>query len=608
MSSAVPPTHLVLADAPGRQRFRDLQHTVETLRDAIFDLDLHLAHLRDELAAFESHYNHQLAIEHHALHRLEALIRHIERWGDILHHQARTAVVHQARASDTKRAQELQRIRQQRERILSKAALPPAPKKTTKTSVQQELKNAYRNLARRYHPDLAQSETDRLHYSQVMTRINALYHAGDLEKLLVLQTDSQALLQNADESPATQEKQLQEKLAWLERVYSDLQHDQRAITQSETHTLWQLFQVKPDLIEILRNDLQQRAAALYDDVRLAIERLENEVRNFNRDESMLKSLDSQLQHTFDPFSDKQLARIGLQRIQVTSSSPAAKAQADWLVSICNNQPGVVRLVLLTYVAEMSTQPLESLETWNDLSLRFASLAAADATPIRIEQALAEADELLEFGVQHANIKGVRLGLRFRADVMREAVPVALERLSVRRLFKEILGVLGEHLPCKRCRRDVFAVPLYQTRGLDDLRASVCPHCHQTLQSYWMPKGKDIQAILNPSFIDYDLIEEWTFQFPQITVATQVTPDNPNINSVGHLKARLLQDVFTRHDVSLELKHLQIFQDGKKVNDYRQLRDFDNRVFQVALAEESPIKLNDALELVQHRIRTRFKAS
>ena len=59
--------------------------------------------------------------------------------------------------------------------------LPAAP--SLPADPKAELKALYRTLARRYHPDLARTESDRRHNSEQMIAINQAYTAGDLSSL-----------------------------------------------------------------------------------------------------------------------------------------------------------------------------------------------------------------------------------------------------------------------------------------------------------------------------------------------------------------------------------------------------------------------------------------
>lgn len=63
------------------------------------------------------------------------------------------------------------------------AAAPAGEAAPTPDDPQTELKSLYRKLARRYHPDLARSDTERILNTEQMTTINQAYATGDLRTL-----------------------------------------------------------------------------------------------------------------------------------------------------------------------------------------------------------------------------------------------------------------------------------------------------------------------------------------------------------------------------------------------------------------------------------------
>lgn len=64
------------------------------------------------------------------------------------------------------------------------ASAPPKPKDTEPEG--EKIKRLYRELARRFHPDLAADTPDRERRTQIMSQINAAYTARDLSALEVL--------------------------------------------------------------------------------------------------------------------------------------------------------------------------------------------------------------------------------------------------------------------------------------------------------------------------------------------------------------------------------------------------------------------------------------
>ena len=82
--------------------------------------------------------------------------------------------------------------------------------------------------------------------------------------------------------------------------------------------------------------------------------------------------------------------------------------------------------------------------------------------------------------------------------------MALRSHKLRVEFRRVLANLGERTGCPECQEEVFAVPLYRLRGLDDLHASACPRCGHLVRSYFLPRGKDVQSVLNTAFLDLDI--------------------------------------------------------------------------------------------------------
>src|SRR6476659_9009061 len=78
------PAHIVLADVPERVRLRELQAQLDQRRDEIASLELELQGLRDQLASFELQYQSRMADESAALGRIQGIVRHLERWAELL--------------------------------------------------------------------------------------------------------------------------------------------------------------------------------------------------------------------------------------------------------------------------------------------------------------------------------------------------------------------------------------------------------------------------------------------------------------------------------------------------------------------------------------------
>lgn len=625
---AAPPTDLVLADIPERQRLRALQRELSRLRDEIAAVDLEIETLRDHLGTFEALYHARLRPEHDRVRRTQNMVGHLERWVELL-----------ALRPEPQTRKRAWRVESRRERELGtevRAAAAAAARDVDASVVEataqwepepavldrrEQLKAAYRELARRFHPDLARTEAERLTNSAMMTRINALYRAGDLERLLALR--EQARGGDIDAPELSVEEQLvllEDRLRWFDAVLKNLHEERAALESSATCELWRNVEQARlndrDLFAELKESLQERIDRLYDDVQLAVHSLESAVNRYNRDNTAVgrgkdvglkknEQGNDALETYFDPYADKNLVRLGLEQLGSKTVSPAVRKEAAHLEVLASQDPALLRLILFAHVAELSPFPLTGLESYDDLELRFDHLSASDTPPARLEATLVAADTILEYGVRRATAKLAHVGLRFRNPHVREAVPLAAQSLVVRREFKRVLGVLGEHTACSKCKAQIFAVPLYRTRGLDDLRASVCPLCGETLRSYWMPKGKDVQAVLNAAFLDFEIITEWSFTLARASIAMQLVPQQVETLSVGDLKTRLVADAFSRYDLEVERQHVQLLQNRLPVDDDTPLDEIETTRFALRFTEDAPVSESDALEMVRHRIRNKF---
>lgn len=120
-----------------------------------------------------------------------------------------------------------------------------------------ELHRLYRDLAKRYHPDLARTEAERLQRQPLMQRVNAAMQERDLARLQALLSESEIT------DVAFEMKSVGEKLVWaireiarLDAVIAKLETDLTALRVSATHDLWQREASGEQVIERLAEDLR----------------------------------------------------------------------------------------------------------------------------------------------------------------------------------------------------------------------------------------------------------------------------------------------------------------------------------------------------------------
>ena len=96
------------------------------------------------------------------------------------------------------------------------------------------LKKLYRELARRFHPDMAIDEADRDYRTQMMMAINAAYAAGDLAKLEAIQREPE-MIQESPFSTLTDQQTAERLTRELRRVQQRLKEITQELARLQQH-------------------------------------------------------------------------------------------------------------------------------------------------------------------------------------------------------------------------------------------------------------------------------------------------------------------------------------------------------------------------------------
>lgn len=142
------------------------QSELAELQSRLAELELQLLTLRLELSEFENLYHKKVGPLYAELDEIEAQIAERQAQREPANRKAAEA------ASNARcRADESRRV------VESVLTLPPAVERS------QTLKDLYRTVAKRLHPDLSRDETDRVVRERLMTEANLAYERGDEAKL-----------------------------------------------------------------------------------------------------------------------------------------------------------------------------------------------------------------------------------------------------------------------------------------------------------------------------------------------------------------------------------------------------------------------------------------
>jgi hypothetical protein len=133
------------------------------------------------------------------------------------------------------------------------------------SDTEAEIRRTYRELAKRFHPDLASSAEERTRREEIMLRINASFRDRDLNGLRRLVRETER------DDPAFEERPLAAKLDWaksevsrLDAVVAELEHQIELMRKSDTYPMWRDAQSCDVAIERLTADARSKLTRLQD--------------------------------------------------------------------------------------------------------------------------------------------------------------------------------------------------------------------------------------------------------------------------------------------------------------------------------------------------------
>lgn len=164
--------------ASGEGAAAPLRRQIAALETEIIERQAEVVDLRAELAAFQTRYEVQLGGK---LRRLEAVDAEIERCRAALHQHGQWG---RGGLPLTRDGEPYVPVGEQYRRTWADPP-PPGPTLAPLSSAAPvpAIRDLYRALCRRFHPDLAQEEGERAWRNDVMVAVNAAYAARDLAQL-----------------------------------------------------------------------------------------------------------------------------------------------------------------------------------------------------------------------------------------------------------------------------------------------------------------------------------------------------------------------------------------------------------------------------------------
>jgi len=197
---------------------------VEQAQADLIEAEAQLADRLAEVNAFEFEFEARVG---HWLDKLEALEAEVKRYNDRIQMARNKQVFGFAYVPA---AEQYRRAWQ-----APPASAPTPPPQPLSPAGEAQIKRLYRQLARRFHPDLALDEADRVLRTEKMAAINDAYAARSLAELETLAREPDTLIQTGRIRPGQTDAQLvqslQDELARCQRRQREIEGELRGLDQ-----------------------------------------------------------------------------------------------------------------------------------------------------------------------------------------------------------------------------------------------------------------------------------------------------------------------------------------------------------------------------------------
>ncbi len=160
------------------EKLARLRAEVAEVQDELIEAEAELADRKADIALFEHEYNARVG---QALDQLAALEVQVKDYLDRIKEYRNKRIFGTAHVP----------VEEQYRRVWQQPASPPPPPppEPTTPATEAQIKKLYRQLARHFHPDLAQDDADRKLRTDKMAAINDAYAARSMMELMALARD-----------------------------------------------------------------------------------------------------------------------------------------------------------------------------------------------------------------------------------------------------------------------------------------------------------------------------------------------------------------------------------------------------------------------------------
>ena len=164
-----------------REQLEQLRNELEKMQTQLIDVEAELADRLAEIKMFEYEYERRVG---HLIDTLEALEEEVREYNERIQRLRRKDIYGQGYIP----------VDEQIRRAWKAPATPVGPRQPVNATTEKEIKQLYRQLARRFHPDLATDEFDHDRRTRLMAAINDAYAARSLTELQALARQPDAVV------------------------------------------------------------------------------------------------------------------------------------------------------------------------------------------------------------------------------------------------------------------------------------------------------------------------------------------------------------------------------------------------------------------------------
>lgn len=259
-------TEIAKIEKPEERELRKKLAELGKLEEKLAERELDLATFKAELNAFENLYIRIVGLKYSELDEIQAQIA-----------EAKMRIM----PSDRRTQEEAVRARARAE-ASSDATASEIARKVEEFKPSENLKNLYREVAKRIHPDLAENEIELLRRQQLMAEANSAYEEGDETRLRAILTE----WENSPEavkgdSPGSKLVRVIRKIAQAEARLSAIDSETAELKDSD---LYQLKIRAEDAETGGRDLLVEMASNLEKKINSAKKELQKIIKGIPRDE------------------------------------------------------------------------------------------------------------------------------------------------------------------------------------------------------------------------------------------------------------------------------------------------------------------------------------